>query len=136
MALNESLRVDFGETATQALSIERHQETNASGFIAPSFATLGAPFVYLRLYPAVLAKLRATVGTVEQEGVRTADIPGEAVMFRGSDVAQTQHPVHSGLTLDWEGLTFDADGNPLSVSVTADSIGQLRASEPFWARPS
>ena len=132
MALNEQLRVDIASGGGSQLQITPHELTDPSGFVRASFASLGAPYVYLRLYPPVLAMLRATIGSVCQLGVRSETVTGEAVLFRGTDTASTAKLVSGGLGVEYAGLTFDADGQPVEVSITADASGGLRASKAFY----
>lgn len=129
---SERLRVDIAGAQGAQLEIRPHRLTDQSGFVRASYATLGNPYVYLRLYPAVLAKLRATVGTVVQKGVHQEQIVGEAVTFNGSAQASTEFLVHSGLSIDWAGLTFDINGDPVEISIVADAPGGLQASQPFY----
>lgn len=132
MALNEQLRVQVGRDAGRGLEITPHEITGEGGYREPQFAPPGDPFVWLRLYPPVLATLRASIGSVTSHGVRAQQITGESVVFAGSAEASTQHLVHSGLIVDVQGMAFDADGQPLSVSITADDEGLLKASQPFY----
>lgn len=131
MAVDEQLRVQIAPGGARGLEINPHTITDESGFVAPQFASLGAPFVFLRLTPPVLATLRATIGSVEQVGVRDEVIPAEAVVFNGTAEASTEHRVHSGLQVAVQGTAFDVDGNAILPSITADAAGRLTASQPF-----
>jgi len=133
VALNEQIGVDFAPgDAGAGLEITAHEVIDASGAVRPQPVPLADPHVLLRLYPAVWpSPLRATVGSVAQQGVRAEQIIDETVVFRGEATARTRRRPASGVQIHTDGLTFDVDGNTVAVSVTADANGNLRASQPF-----
>lgn len=132
MPLDERLQVDIAPGDGARLEIQRHETTDHTGFLRQPLIPVATPHVYLRLYPAVLATLRATVGAVSQHGVRQERIENETVLFEGAQTARTEHRASADLVLSVAGLAFDENGDAVNVSVTADDTGALRATRPFY----
>lgn len=131
--VDEQLRIEVAAAAGAGqLTITEHEVTDFSGFLRPAQIPLEDPHLLLRLYPPVMATLRATAGSVHNLGVREEQVTDETVVFNGTDTARTERLVSSDLVLSFQGLTFDVNGNPITVSVTADAAGELRASQPFY----
>lgn len=115
-----------------ALQIVPHTIEDDDGFVIAQYTTLANPYLWLRLYPAVNAKLRAAVGSVISDGVRAERVTNEVVVFTGQAQAQTKYPASGGLALDYEGMTFDADGHAISAHVGVGADGALHADPPFY----
>lgn len=93
-----------------------------------TFASLGLGKRRLKLYPAVSAKVVASVGTVVRGSGQTEDIEDEALLFSGSRTASTRRPVHQLATLVTYGATFDREGNFIDPSFSIVD-GVVTASE-------
>jgi hypothetical protein len=86
---------------------------------------------FLRLYPAVPALLRASVGDIIRLGDHGQLIEKEAVEFQGSSTASTRFPIAQLLTVTQFGAIFDRDGNTVNTSFTAVN-GQLQAERDVY----
>jgi len=96
-----------------------------------TFATLGLGKRRLKLYPAVNAKVVASVGTVVKGPSQFEEITDEAILFSGSRTASTRRPVIQLATLVTFGATFDREGNTISPSFSIVD-GVLTASEEVF----
>lgn len=94
----------------------------------PTFAALGLGKRRLKLYPAVFAKVVASVGTVVRGSSQFEEIEDEAILFSGGRTASTRRPVIQLATLVTYGATFDREGNFINPSFSIVD-GVLTASE-------
>ena len=99
--------------------------------IDQTFSTLGLGKRRLKLYPAVSAKMRASIGTVVRGSSEFEEITDEALLFSGSTTASTRRPVIQLATLVSYGATFDRDGNSISPSFSIVN-GVVTASEEVF----
>jgi hypothetical protein len=81
---------------------------------------------FLRLYPAVPALLRASVGDIIRLGNHGQTIENESIQFNGSSSATTEFPIAQLLNVQQFGAIFDRDGNTVNTSFTAIN-GQIEA---------
>ncbi len=93
-----------------------------------TFASLGLGKRRLKLYPAVNAKVVASIGTVVKGSSQFEEIEREAILFSGSTTAGTRRPVIQLATLVTFGATFDREGNFINPSFSIVD-GVLTASE-------
>ncbi len=93
-----------------------------------TFAALGLGKRRLKLYPAVNAIVRASVGTAVRGSSQFEEIEDEALLFSGSRTASTRRPVIQLATLVTFGATFDREGNNINPSFSIVD-GVVTASE-------
>lgn len=127
----------MAEARSAQLSVALSQEANARLFFEAHDGQLFGQFnlVWLRLYPAVSATLRAVGGTISFAEHREHVIENEIVEFSGSDRATPRYPVTSNFV--WRNLSggaaWNIDGEPVFPAVSFDPVsGEVVASEPFY----
>jgi hypothetical protein len=97
----------------------------------PTFAALGLGKRRLKLYPAVNAKVVASVGTVVRGSSEFEEIADEGLLFSGSKTASTRRPVVQLATIVAYGATFDREGNLINPSFSIVD-GVVTASEEVY----
>lgn len=95
------------------------------------FSTLGLGKRRLRLYPAVDALMRASVGSATKGPSIAEDIENEGVLFSGSRTASTRRPILQLATLTTFGATFNREGDEINPSFSVVN-GVLTASEETY----
>lgn len=93
------------------------------------FSTLGLGNRRLRLYPAVNALVRASVGQAIKGPNFGEEIEDEPILFSGSNSASTRRPLVRLRSIVSYGATFDRDGTSINPSYSVEG-GQIVASEP------
>lgn len=86
---------------------------------------------FIRMYPDVPAKLRASIGDIIRLGAHAEVIEEESLQFNGTASAQTEFPVAQLLNVVDFGSLFDRDGNSVSASFTAKD-GQVVTEQPVF----
>lgn len=75
----------------------------------------------LRLYPAVVAKVVASIGTITKLGNHGLSIAREVVQFSGSKTTSTTFPIVNLSSLRKFGATFDRDGNLINPTFKVEA---------------
>ncbi len=86
---------------------------------------------FLRLYPAVNAILKASIGDIIRLGNHGQLIENESVQFNGSSSASTEFPIAQLLDVLEFGAIFDKEGNTVNTSFTAKN-GQIQAEQDVF----